>query len=225
MKVTKTWMGAAVGLAALVLGGNAVQADHRLANPLVALSEDLRCQADELRSAFREQFRQSAVFNELMWKSHEFRNTASRIRSLALSNGCPIRLRSELDALDRLVNDMGSLVEVARLRAARGLDKPLCGCTLHVDAKLARMRQSVWSMHRFLAGGSGVHRPWDYRYDEFRDTRGYRGYSNDMYYRDTHGRQVDPHFAINGPGGRAGVEFGRDGGIVVNIGGAGVRVR
>lgn len=228
MKTLKTWLCAAGSLAALVVWGGAVQADHRLANPLVALSEDLRCQADDLRDSFRDQFRQSAVYIELMRKSQEIKNAANRVRSLARSNGCPIRIGNEVDAMERLIFDMMSLVDVARLRAARGLDKPLCGCTLHIDNKLARMRQTVFSMKRFLVGGRGFDRrqnyDYGYGYGGQREYRGSPGHSWDFDDRRT-GSYIDPGVAINGPRGRGGVEFGLDGGIVLNIGGAGVRLR
>lgn len=215
MKKLTMWF-AAIGFAAMMMSGGVVRADHSRLNPLLALSEDLRCQADELRGAFREQFRHSASYHELMRKSQDVKNTAARVRSLSRSDGNGVRLVREIEALERFVYEMASLVEVARLRSARGLDRPLYGCTLHVDAKLGRMRQTVWAMTRALHGGRGGFRHDDrYGYSGWQAAHGYRGaeYS------------AAPGFAIQGPRDRAGVHFGGDGGLVLNIGGATFRVR
>ncbi len=113
--------------------------------------DDIQCQADDLRQFIREQFKDSASYRELLNISGDIKNRANRLDNLLRRRtveACDIV--SAFEELNCLVRDLHAAIEVARLRAARGLDPPLIGCTLHIDARLSHLSDSLHCLERDL---------------------------------------------------------------------------
>ena len=140
------------------------------------------------------------------------------------------------------------LVAEARFRAARGLDSPLADCTREVDAKLAAMRGKVKCIRnlatsltayrqptRYGSGGVGYFDPTQYgggyggtyyRNGES-SARGYQnvipGNGRYSHTEQWSGGLSDRPVGVYGPKGR-GLEFA-NGGVVLNLGGASIRLK
>ena len=97
------------------------------------------------RSLFKQFFR-SRNYGELLGKIGQIRGKAIHIRTLARIDTCERQILKEAQYLDKLIHEFESLVEIARVRSERGLDRPLRGCTLHMDAKTRGMLDAVHCM-------------------------------------------------------------------------------
>lgn len=98
---------------------------------------ELACQMDDLRDVFRKQFRQSANYGELRAVAWDVRGHAKKIERLARSGRTLCEIGDELAAVRNCLRILDLEVAQARFRASAGMDPPLSGCTLHVDARLA----------------------------------------------------------------------------------------
>ncbi len=124
----------------VVMGGfkaSSIRADHH--DCLCRIEEEaesVRCLADDIRIGFRRQFHCSAVVRQLQSTSNNIESAARRVRGLARSRGRACELRETVTCLSAHVIELESLINTAKMRAARGLDAPL-GCTMEIDRMMA----------------------------------------------------------------------------------------
>ncbi len=123
-----------------LLSASAVLADQRY---IEHQADQLECQMNDLRDVFHDQFRQSGVYRELRSVALDVRNDARRIERLARRGAPACDLQAQLQGTYGCLERLGLLVGEARYRSTTGLDRPLDGCTLHVDARLATARQTL----------------------------------------------------------------------------------
>ncbi len=135
---SKLFLAAAFGLGCVA----AANADHDQL-PIEACADSLRCQADDLQDAFRDQFRKSDVYGQLIRTAGKIERNARIIRNQSDARNGICRVTDEINETSTLICELQALVEDARFRAASGWDAPLCGCTLHVDAKIATIQQTL----------------------------------------------------------------------------------
>lgn len=150
MKRLTIWFCAAMCVAAALDTRNLAHGDQRRHDPAVRLAEDLRCAAREMRQDIRDEFRRSSIFRLLARTSDDLRRRTDRVATLTRSGGCRITIGQELDAIDFLLTDLSHLLRTARERSVRGIDPPLCRCTLYLDQELLRMRGLVCSLRETL---------------------------------------------------------------------------
>jgi hypothetical protein len=138
--ITTLMLAAAFGLGCAV-AARAESCDHKL--PIEMYAESLKCQADELQDVFRDQFCRSSCYGELRRTAARLERNARVIRNQSDWRKGVCRVTDEINESSSLICELETLVNSARLRALQGLDRPLTGCTMHVDARLARMRQTL----------------------------------------------------------------------------------
>ncbi len=137
-------------VAATLDAKNLAHGDQRRHDPAVGLAEDLRCAARQVREDIRDEFRHSSIFRLLTRTGDDLRRRTDRVASLTRSGGCRITIGQELEAIDFLLTDLSHLLRTARERSVRGIDPPLCRCTLYLDQKLLGMRGLVCSLRELL---------------------------------------------------------------------------
>lgn len=140
----------AIATALGMMSASAIKADHEF---IQQQTKELECQMNELRTVFYHQFRESGVYSELRSTAWDIRNDARQIERLARRGTSICDLRSAIDDTEQCLGRLYALVGEARYRAETGIDPPLCGCTLHVDAKLIAARETLACLRGVLLGG------------------------------------------------------------------------
>ena len=120
-----------------------VSAEHAVVG---AKSEYVLDIADRSKRDVYRQFSRSRNFAEIVLSHRRVRNKSAYLLSMAQQGSCLRQIRREAVMLDRCVQELEDEIVLARLRADRGLDYPLNGCTLHFDRKLARISEAVQCM-------------------------------------------------------------------------------
>lgn len=116
------------------------------------LTDQLACQMDELRGSFRQQFRRASNYGELRSTAASVENSARRIDRLVRSGRDVCEIREEMAGIAGDLRRLDLNLAQARFRAEQGLDPPIPGCTLHVDAKLAAAARTFHCLEAVLAG-------------------------------------------------------------------------
>gem|GEM_PF-7113245 len=132
-----------------MMSASILKADHQF---IELHAGQLECSMDELRDVFQDQFRDSGVYRELRSTAWDIRQGARQIERMARRNAAVCDIREAIENADRCLSRLHALVGEARYRAHTGIDPPLCGCTLHVDAKIALARQSLAYLRGALLG-------------------------------------------------------------------------
>jgi hypothetical protein len=132
----KLLLSTALGL----MSASALFGDHEI---VAQHTENLECQMKDLRTSFYEQFYYSANYRELRSVAWDVRNDARSIERMTRRDSPICDLREQINDAYACVEKLRLLVAEARYRADNGLDRPLAGCTLHIDAKLAEARQTL----------------------------------------------------------------------------------
>ncbi|MEZ6094255.1 MAG: hypothetical protein R3C03_08440 [Pirellulaceae bacterium] len=208
----------ALGMAA------AARANHTSELPLEVLGEQLTCQADDLQDAFRDQFRKSSLYSELRCAAVDLENAGRVIRRKADNSNGLCRITDELNDANCRIAELQRLVADARYRASVGIDPALCGCTMHIDQKLASI-QNILLLMRAEVTAMTVYRPQLPVGREVFHCGGGRVYSDQRSHDDRHA----PSFAPPGVGYRGyssprHFDIGRDSGIALSSQGLSFRV-
>ncbi len=121
--------------------------------------EFLTAQADEFRDVLGDQFRRSGVYAELRRNAAQLERTSRTITGLAKNRNGLSRVGEEIQTAHYLIENLEALVDQARFRANRGLDRPIVGCTLHVDTRLAAMRHTLMLVRAEVTALTSCARP------------------------------------------------------------------
>lgn len=124
-------------------------------SPTLAVgAERLADEADALQRVFRDQFRTARNYGELRQTAGRVERSARRIARWSRGDREACQIAEELNEIEASLYRLDVLVSEARLRAASGVDRPLVGCTLHVDGRMHRMHNIASCLRAELVAGS-----------------------------------------------------------------------
>ena len=164
-------------LATLLLGNAVVSGQYVVSSQQVVSNNarQLTGTASSIQGALNRQFRQSAVYGQLRAKMTQIRTRALQLQTLARLNSSRQQIYQQTSQIDCLLQDFQALVATARYRSDFELDRPLAGCTLHIDQKVQWMLDSLDCVYDELSANAGntvniqiqqvqVYGQTDYRY-------------------------------------------------------------
>ncbi len=126
--------------------------------------------ASSIQGTLHRQFRQSRVYGQLRGKMNQVRMRALQLQTLSRINASQQQIYNQTDQIYRLMEDFQVLVSTARYRSAYGLDRPLCGCTLHLDRTMNAMYDSITCVYDELNAQSRFN---NFQRSQFQQVQGF----------------------------------------------------